>query len=134
MALMVNRFAGLGQQEYVAEQWVAWCRLVISHEAVTLRRKYGKWKQDGLSYDNAETTILPVANVEPNFGFETFSWVEWRLLFETELSEIERCVVLELYVHEATQRQAAQHCGMSQAQVSRVQRRACHKLREALAR
>lgn len=134
MAWTVDRFASLRQQEYAPEQWVAWCRLIISHEAVSLRRKYGKWKQDGLSYNNEETTILPIQTVESDFGFGTFSWVEWRLLFQTELNEIERCVVLELYVNDATQRQTAQHCGMSQAQVSRVHRRACHKLREALAR
>jgi DNA-directed RNA polymerase specialized sigma24 family protein len=84
----------------------------------------------GTRHADTELTNLPIETAESDFGFGTFSWVEWRLLFQTELSEIERYVVLELYVNEATQRQTAQHCGMSQAQVSRMHRRACQKLRD----
>lgn len=131
MGLMVDPFTDLGQQEYAAEQWVAWCRLVISHAATTLRRKYRRWEQDGF-YDNAEMPILSTENVESDSGSGTFSWVEWRMLFQTELSEIERCVVHDLYINDESQRQVAHNCAMSQAQVSRVQRRACQKLREAL--
>ena len=121
-------------QDYTAEQWVAWCRLVIEHEAATLRRKYWKWQRDGVSYSPEEPgrTLTTESCCTDDSSDHMFRWVEWRLLLAAELNAAERGVLYDLYVNNVSQRQAAQHCGMSQAQISRVQHRACQKLREAL--
>ena len=117
---------------YTPEQIEAWCRLVIQHTAWSLRRKYRRWARDLLvrTAGNDEEWSM-AATVDPSSQV-AFHWVEWKIVFSTVLTPKEHCVIDALYQSGRSQRGTARTCGISQASVSRVHRRACEKLREVL--
>ncbi len=115
-------------------QKIHWIETVIHHAAARGRRKYQRWEQEAalsLTFVDEETgEELAAAIPDPTAQLD-YEAVELRIWLQV-LPDIEQMILRDLYVCDLTQRETAQHCHVSQKQVSRLHRHALETLRREL--
>ncbi|MHB1683346.1 MAG: sigma factor-like helix-turn-helix DNA-binding protein, partial [Bacilli bacterium] len=92
------------------------------------------WEQEAalsLTFVDEETGEELAANIPDPTAQLDYEAVELRIWLHV-LPNIERAILWDLYVYDLTQRETAQHCHISQKQVSRLHRHALETLRREL--
>jgi RNA polymerase sigma factor (sigma-70 family) len=116
---------------YEPKQEVKWCQLVIRDLGRKFRSRYARWATEELILNQEnERKEEAIESLVDGVADQPFLEVEWRIVLKSALTASEQCVVTNRYWDGRTQRETAKACGVSQANVSRIQQRALAKLKE----
>lgn len=107
-----------------------WFATVIHHAALRSKRRYRRWQKDALILNQTanNSSVEMVDSIPCSVAELEFKNTEFEQMF-TKLPMIQRRVMIDLYVRELTQQQAALDISISQQQVSRLRDRALSALR-----
>ena len=107
-----------------------WLATVIHHAALRSKRRYRRWQKDALILNQTaeDSDVEMVDSIPCSVAEIEFKSYEFEQLF-TKLPVIQRRVMIDLFVRDLTQQQAALDINISQQQVSRLRDRALSALR-----